>query len=136
MGGVPEGVGTLKDSLVLPTTRSAYGSGRWRWRRYCDEPAFTGPVGIASQTGELIDEAGWRPIIELAALLSLNLAIFNALPIPMLDGGRMAIVFVEIIRRGKRIAPEKEALIHLTGFALLMAGVLIVTFFDIQRLVS
>jgi regulator of sigma E protease len=54
----------------------------------------------------------------------------------MLDGGRAAIIFVEIIRRGKRIAPEREALIHLTGFALLMASVLVITFFDIQRLVS
>jgi regulator of sigma E protease len=133
----PKGVASLKDSLVL-----TYNEIRVRWggggggAATSDEPAFTGPVGIASQTGELIDEAGWRPIIELSALLSLNLAIFNALPIPMLDGGRAAIVFVEIVRRGKRIAPEREALIHLTGFALLMAGVLIVTFFDIQRLVS
>ncbi|MEX0781146.1 MAG: M50 family metallopeptidase [Dehalococcoidia bacterium] len=132
----PKGAASLKDSLVL-----TYNEIRVRWgggggAATSDEPAFTGPVGIASQTGELIDEAGWRPIIELSALLSLNLAIFNALPIPMLDGGRAAIVFVEIARRGKRIAPEKEALIHLTGFALLMASVLVVTFFDIQRLVS
>ena len=133
----PKGVGSLKDSLVLTYNeiRVRFGGGGGG-AATSDEPAFTGPVGIASQTGELIDEAGWRPVIELAALLSLNLAIFNALPIPMLDGGRAAIIFVEIIRRGKRIAPEREALIHLTGFALLMASVLVITFFDIQRLVS
>lgn len=101
-----------------------------------DAPAFTGPVGIAEQTGNLVDEQGWRPLIEFAALLSLNIGIFNALPIPMLDGGRALFVIVEVLRGGRRIAPEKEALVHLTGFALLMAGVLIVTWFDISRLVS
>jgi regulator of sigma E protease len=133
---VPKGVNSLVDSVVLTYNEIRVRVGGGGGAATSDEPAFTGPVGIASETGELIDEAGWRPIIELAALLSLNLAIFNALPFPMLDGGRMALVVVEIIRGGKRIAPEKEALIHLTGFALLMASVLIVTFFDIQRLVS
>jgi len=101
-----------------------------------DAPAVTGPVGIAEQTGALVDEQGWRPLVEFAALLSLNLGIFNALPIPMLDGGRALFVIIEILRGGRRIAPEREALVHLTGFALLMAGVLIVTWFDITRLIS
>lgn len=101
-----------------------------------DQPAFTGPVGIADTTGSLISEQGWRPLIEFAALLSLNLAIFNALPIPMLDGGRMVFVVIEILRGGRRISPEKESLVHLTGFALMMIGVLIVTYFDIARLVT
>jgi regulator of sigma E protease len=100
------------------------------------QPAFTGPVGIADTTGQLISEQGWRPLVEFAALLSLNLAIFNALPIPMLDGGRMVFVFLEILRGGRRISPEKENLVHLAGFALLMAGVLVVTYFDIARLVT
>jgi regulator of sigma E protease len=101
-----------------------------------DQPAFTGPVGIADSTGQLIAEEGWRPLIEFAALLSLNLAIFNVLPLPMLDGGRIFFVFLEILRGGRRIAPEKEALVHLTGFALLMVGVLIVTYFDVARLLT
>ncbi|MES4792226.1 MAG: RIP metalloprotease RseP, partial [Chloroflexota bacterium] len=84
----------------------------------------------------IISEQGWRPLIELAALLSLNLAIFNALPIPMLDGGRMLFVVIEILRGGRRIAPEKEALVHFMGFALLLFGVLVVTYFDIARIVS
>jgi regulator of sigma E protease len=101
-----------------------------------DQPAVTGPVGIAETTGRVIEAAGWRGVIELAALLSLSLAVFNALPIPMLDGGRMMFVVLEIIRRGRRIAPEKEALVHLMGFALLMAGVLVITYLDITRIVS
>ncbi len=99
-------------------------------------PAFQGPVGIAAVTGDVIDQAGWRSLIEIAALLSLNLAVFNALPLPMLDGGRAFIIFIELLRGGRRISPEKEALFHLTGFALLMASVLIVTYFDIARIVS
>ncbi len=99
-------------------------------------PAFQGPVGIAAVTGDVIKQAGWRSLIEISALLSLNLAVFNMLPLPMLDGGRAFIIFIEILRGGRRIAPEKEALFHLTGFALLMASVLVVTYFDIARLVS
>ena len=86
--------------------------------------------------GRSLFEAGWRSLIEIAALLSLNLAVFNALPLPMLDGGRAFIIFIEILRGGRRIAPEKEAIFHLTGFALLMASVLIVTYFDIARIVG
>jgi regulator of sigma E protease len=100
------------------------------------QPAFQGPVGIAQTTGDIIEAAGWRSLIELAALLSLNLAIFNVLPLPMLDGGRIFFVFVEILRGGRRIAPEKEAMVHFAGFLLLMCGVLAVTYFDIARIVS
>jgi regulator of sigma E protease len=99
-------------------------------------PAFQGPVGIAAITGDVIEQAGWRSLIEIAALLSLNLAVFNALPLPMLDGGRAFIVFIEILRGGRRMAPEKEALFHLTGFVLLIMTVLVVTYFDIARIVS
>jgi len=48
----------------------------------------------------------------------------------------MFFVFLEIVRGGRRIAPEKEALVHFTGFALMMVGVLVVTYFDIARLVT
>jgi regulator of sigma E protease len=54
----------------------------------------------------------------------------------MLDGGRMLFVVVEILRGGRRIAPEREALVHMTGFALLMIGVLVITYFDVARIVS
>ncbi len=97
---------------------------------------FTGPIGIAQTTGEVVEEAGWVRLIELAALLSLNLAIINILPLPMLDGGRIFFVLIEMARRGKRISPEKEALVHLAGFALLITMVIVVSYFDIVRVVS
>ncbi|MBI2765381.1 MAG: site-2 protease family protein [Chloroflexi bacterium] len=134
---LPKGLQSLVDTVVLTKNelQVRFGGGGGGGTN-SSEPAFTGPVGIANTTGELIKESGWRPLIEFTALLSLNLAIFNALPLPMLDGGRMFFVFVEILRGGRRIAPEKEALVHLTGFALMMVGVLVVTYFDIARIVS
>jgi regulator of sigma E protease len=134
---VPKGLHEIVDTMVLTKNeiqvRIGGGGGGGVAK---DEPAITGPVGIANATGNIIQEEGWRPLIELAGLLSLNLGIFNALPLPMLDGGRMFFVFVEILRGGRRIAPEKEALVHLMGFALLMASVLVITYFDIARMVS
>lgn len=133
----PKGAQSLMDTMVLTVNEIRVRVGGGGGASVSDDqPAFTGPVGIADTTGTLIKEAGWRSLIEFAALLSLNLAIFNALPIPMLDGGRMFFVVLEILRGGRRISPEKEALVHFAGFALMMAGVLVVTYFDIARLVT
>ncbi len=99
-------------------------------------PDLAGPVGIAQATGEVVEESGWTPILELAALLSINLGIINMLPLPMLDGGRTAFVLLEVARRGKRIAPEKEALVHLIGLALILTMAVVVTYFDVARLIS
>jgi regulator of sigma E protease len=98
-------------------------------------PQVQGPVGIAQVTGQIVKENGWTALIQLAALLSINLAVVNILPLPMLDGGRIFFVLIEILRRGKRIAPEKEALVHLVGFALLISAVVVISYFDILRIV-
>ena len=97
---------------------------------------FSGPIGIARVTGEVIERAGWARLIELAALLSLNLAIINILPLPMLDGGRIFFIFIEILRRGKRISPEREGLVHLAGLAAFIIFIVVVSYFDIVRAVS
>jgi regulator of sigma E protease len=54
----------------------------------------------------------------------------------MLDGGRMAFVIIEILRRGKRIAPAKEALVHLVGFGAMLILVVVLSYFDIARIIS
>jgi len=95
----------------------------------------TGPVGIAQITGE-IAKSGISPLLEWTAFFSLNLAILNILPLPALDGGRIAFVLLEWVRRGKRISPKKEGLVHLIGFAMLLAFVLAITYQDIVRIVS
>jgi regulator of sigma E protease len=95
----------------------------------------SGPIGIAQVTGEVVENAGWKSLIDLAALLSINLAILNILPLPMLDGGRMAFVVVEVLRRGRRIAPAKEAAVHFIGFAALLILVVVLSYFDVARIV-
>ncbi len=94
-----------------------------------------GPVGIVEITGEAI-KAGASPLMELAAFISLNLGIINILPLPALDGGRITFVLLEWVRRGKRISPKKEGLVHLAGFVLLIGLLLVLTYQDIMRIVS
>lgn len=100
-----------------------------------DVGGVAGPVGIAQITGE-VAKAGISPLLEWTAFFSLNLAILNLLPLPALDGGRIAFVLLEWVRRGKRISPKREGLVHLIGFALLMVFILAVTFQDILRIIS
>ena len=96
---------------------------------------LAGPVGIAQMTGE-VARAGISPLLEFAAFLSINLAIINIFPLPALDGGRIVFVLLEWIRRGKRISPKTEGLIHGIGFVLLMAAILAITYQDIIRIIS
>lgn len=94
----------------------------------------TGPVGIAQVTGE-VAKAGISPLLEFAAFLSINLAIVNIFPLPALDGGRIVFVLLEWIRRGKRISPRIEGTVHLIGFGILVAFILLVTYQDIFRII-
>ncbi len=97
--------------------------------------AVAGPVGIAQITAE-VAKAGISPLLEFAAFLSINLALINIFPLPALDGGRIAFVLLEWVRRGKRISPKIENVVHLAGFILLMTAILIITYQDIIRIIS
>lgn len=102
-------------------------------------PQVAGPVGIYEITGQVAQQAtrsGPAVLLDLMALLSLNLAIINALPIPMLDGGRILFVLIEAVRGGKRISPDKERFAHLIGAAFLFTLIIAITFNDVVRLVS
>ncbi len=96
---------------------------------------LTGPVGIAQLTGEAA-QAGISPLLEFAGFLSMSVAIMNLLPLPALDGGRLAFVFLEWVRRGKRVSPKTEGTVHLIGFMLLIGLALIITYQDIIRIVN
>ncbi len=93
--------------------------------------SVSGPVGIAAMTGQMA-RMGLAYLIQFAALLSINLAIINALPFPALDGGRVLFLIIEKIK-GRPVKKEVESTIHYIGFALLMLLVLVVTFKDIGR---
>ena len=99
-------------------------------------PGIAGPVGIAQATGEIVEEGGFSQVYQMAAILSISLGVLNMLPIPALDGGRFLFVVIEWLRRGKRVSPKKEGLVHLVGFAVLIGLILVITFFDISKIIS
>jgi regulator of sigma E protease len=127
---IPKGWTSTINSLTLARNEVI------SWTKGSSGPDVAGPVGIAQATGEVVRESGFDVLLEFAALLSINLAIINILPLPMLDGGRIAFVLLEIVRGGKRIAPEKEALVHLVGLALIITLAVVVTYFDITRIIG
>lgn len=99
------------------------------------DAALSGPVGIAQLVGGAVsataDTGLWFPVWQLAAIISAGLAIANLLPIPALDGGRLLFIFIEKLR-GRRIPPEKEGVIHLVGFVLLLGLMVVITINDIR----
>ena len=110
-------------------------NGIYSWIKGGSSAPVTGPIGIAQATGEIVREAGWKSLMETAALLSMNLAVLNILPLPFVDGGKIVFVLIEMARRGKRIAPQKENLVHLAGLAALLILVVALSYFDIARIV-
>jgi regulator of sigma E protease len=101
---------------------------------------IAGPVGVVSTIGEVSSESfevsiaeGIRTSLFMAALISINVGIFNLLPIPALDGGRIVFFIIEAIRR-KPIKQEVENTIHFIGFAALMLFMLLITVLDIGKL--
>jgi regulator of sigma E protease len=100
---------------------------------------LAGPIGMGQLTSEVIDESPlplWVTIATLMFILSLNLGLLNLLPLPALDGGRLLFVLIEVLRRGKRVAPEKEGLVHLVGMAILLTLMLAIAFLDVDRIIS
>lgn len=93
---------------------------------------LAGPVGIADVIGHQAQSGLWN-VIMIAGFLSLNLGLFNLLPIPALDGGRLLFMIVEMFR-GKSVDPRKEGLVHFVGFALLMLFAVVITYRDVTRL--
>ena len=94
-----------------------------------------GPVAIAQISGEAA-RAGLSYLLEFAAFFSINLAIINIFPLPALDGGRIAFVLLEWLRRGKRVSPRIEGIVHTAGFFALIAAMAAITYQDIIRIVT
>lgn len=93
-----------------------------------------GPVGVAQITGEAI-KVGLNALFFYIALLSLNLAILNVLPIPALDGGRLFFILIELVS-GKRVNPHIERYAHTIGMVILLALIALITLRDISRIAS
>ena len=96
-----------------------------------------GPVGMGQITSEVVSRSPlplWVTLSNLAITLSLNLAVLNLLPLPALDGGRLLFVLIEVLRGGRKVAPEKEGVVHFVGLVLLLGLMFVIAFVDIDRL--
>lgn len=103
---------------------------------------LAGPVGTAGAIGQAADIgfqksfiSGFNNILSMMALITVNLGIFNLLPLPALDGGRIVFLLIEFIRR-KPVNPKYEGWVHAAGLALLVGLMLVVTFNDITKLIK
>ncbi len=96
--------------------------------------AVSGPVGVTVAISNVAKQS-LNALIQIMALITINLGLFNLLPLPALDGGRLVFILFEMIF--KKTVPQKyEAIIHAVGFMLLIGLMLLVTFKDIWMLIA
>jgi regulator of sigma E protease len=93
---------------------------------------ISGPIGIAQQAGEAAEEKGWTPLLSLTSAISLNLGIFNLLPIPILDGGVILLLLVEGVMR-RDISLQIKERIYQAAFVFLVLFAVVVIYNDIAK---
>jgi regulator of sigma E protease len=95
-----------------------------------------GPIGLTYFINELLNSGlSNLTLFKLTAFLSANLAMVNLFPFPALDGGRITFVLLEWFRRGKRLPPKIEGLIHGVGFALIIVLIVVIAYQDVLRII-
>ncbi|MCX8250700.1 MAG: site-2 protease family protein [Dehalococcoidia bacterium] len=125
--------------LILLTKNSIAGLVQSSNNPQLSGPATVGPIGIGQLTGEIaVADAAvstkLRTFAVLAATISLSLTVINILPLPGLDGGRLLFVAIEAVRGGKRISPEREAVVHLAGILVLLSLMALISVQDVMRI--
>lgn len=95
---------------------------------------LSGPVGVGQAVGQVM-QYGFVNFVVFIATISINLGVMNLLPLPALDGSRLVFLAIEGIRR-KPVSPQVEGTIHFVGFALLMLLFVVITYFDITRILG
>ena len=96
--------------------------------------SLSGPVGVTKTVAESA-RAGLSNLVYISIFITMNLGVFNLLPIPSLDGSRILFVLIEMVR-GKPVNPKYEGYIHFVGIILLFILMIVITFKDIFTLVS
>lgn len=96
---------------------------------------LSGPVGIAQMSGEYYQQSGWAPFFFFMALISINLGLVNLFPIPMLDGGHLAMYSVEAVT-GKPLKPRVQEYFYRAGLAMVLCLVITATWNDLARILS
>ena len=94
----------------------------------------SGPVGVVKEIG-VAAKGGFFNLVYILAIITINLGLFNLLPIPALDGGRIFFCLIELITR-KKLSPKIESIIHSIGLCLLLLVMVFVTFNDVFKLFS
>ena len=98
----------------------------------------SGPVGVVAALGILVQNSGnqaLNTLLTLTALISLMLGVGNLLPIPAVDGGRLAFLYIEALTR-KKVSPRVENLIHGVGFIILLGLIVLISINDVIRIIS
>lgn len=93
---------------------------------------MSGPVGVTAVVSEAA-KSSFTDYLYLVVVITINLGIFNLLPLPALDGGRLIFQIVELIRR-RPVKPEFEGYVHFIGIVLLMLLMVVITFKDVMNL--
>ena len=98
---------------------------------------LSGPVGtvniIADAVGNAHSLAGWQTLVMLMVLITVNLGVFNLLPLPALDGGRLVFLLWEAVTR-KPVPAKYEGIVHFAGLLLLVLLMLVITYSDVTKL--
>ncbi|MGI6778295.1 MAG: RIP metalloprotease RseP [Acetivibrionales bacterium] len=129
----------IKASLVYTysTVRSVFYSIIWLITGTVSFKQMMGPVGIVTTIGDVVEQSPSITLLILSLLnitgfISINLGVMNLMPFPALDGSKLLLIGVEGIRK-KAIPPEREALISLVGFVVLIMFMIFTTYNDIVR---
>lgn len=104
-------------------------------QRSVRDAGLAGPVGIVGQIAMVVREAGFGGLVLILGVISLNLGIFNLLPIPLLDGGQIMVLGIEKVLSwfGRTLSMAWKERIQLTGLAVILLLIVFVTFLDISR---
>jgi regulator of sigma E protease len=106
--------------------------------RSAKDAGLAGPIGIVQIISKVVSEQGFVGLVSILALISLNLGVFNLLPIPMLDGGQIAVLGIEgfLGLFGLSLSMAVKEKIQLVGLAVILLLMVTTIFFDISRLIG
>ena len=119
---------------VIRLTGKVFGQ-MFSGQRSVKDAGLSGPVGIVSLIAQIVREAGFAGLIGILGVISLNLGIFNLLPIPLLDGGQIMVLGIEKVLSwfGRTLSMAWKERIQLTGLAFILLLIVFVTFLDISK---
>ncbi len=126
---IPKGISSVWETLIL------YKNGIIGMITGAVPATLTGPIGVVQYAGE-VAQYGISPVLELAAVISIALAVTQLIPFPALDGSHLLFIAIEWVRRGKRISTRIQTVIQSAGFFILIGLMIVLTYQDIVRWVT